>query len=249
MKPENISIVLVEPQGPINIGACCRVMQNFGFSDLRLVNPCPGYKSRDARKMALNAKDMLRKAPLFKSLESALEDRHIAFGTTRRFGKYRSNFITPDMTGEKIFKYDDNMKAALVFGREDTGLTTDELKICQVFVTIPTNDAFASMNLSHAITILLYEIDKAGRIAGGQKAQCMLPDNDPATGKELEQMYEHMAGTLTRIEYLDPNNPDHLLKSYRKIFGRAELTSRDVRIIRGLISKIDWIDSFRHKHQ
>jgi tRNA/rRNA methyltransferase len=245
MKLENISIVLVEPQGPINIGACCRVMKNFRFSDLRLVNPCQAYKSKDARKMALNAQDMLKTAKLYKTLKSALEDCNIAFGTTRRSGKYRSDFITPDITAEKIKTYEDNTKIALVFGREDSGLTTDELKTCQKFVTIPTDDAFASMNLSHAITILLYEINAANKTNNNSELFESTQNQDLANGKELEQMYGHMRETLIKIEYLDPQNPDHLLKSYRKIFGKAELTSRDVRIIRGLISKIDWIESQR----
>ncbi|MCD4743383.1 MAG: RNA methyltransferase [Desulfobacteraceae bacterium] len=245
MKFKNVSIILVEPQGPINIGACCRVMKNFGFSDLRLVNPCRGYKSKDARKMALAAKDMLETAKLFKTLKSALEDCNIAFGTTRRSGKYRSDFITPKNTAKRIQEYDDNTKIALVFGREDNGLTTDELKTCQKFVTIPTDDAFASMNLSHAITILLYEINALNRINDNSIASRSKMDKGLANGKELEQMYSHMRETLIKIEYLDPQNPDHLLKSYRKIFSKAELTSRDVRIIRGLISKIGWINSQR----
>ncbi len=245
MKFKNISIILVEPQGPLNIGACCRVMKNFGFSDLRLVNPCSQYKSKDARKMALTAQNMLKTATLYETLTSALQDCNMAFGTTRRFGKYRSDFITPDETSKKILEYNDNTKVALVFGREDTGLTTDELKTCQKFVTIPTNNAFASMNLSHAVGILLYEINKANIAANGLEVSRRAQDKNqtPATGKELEQMYEHMRSTLTKIEYLDPQNPDHLLKSYRKIFGKAELTNRDVRILRGLISKIDWIES------
>jgi tRNA/rRNA methyltransferase len=245
MELDNISIILVEPQGPINIGSCCRVMKNFGFSDLRLVNPCPEYKSKNARKMALNAKDLLETAKLYPTLESSLEDCNIAFGTTRRSGKYRSNFITPDMTAKNIHTYDNDTKIALVFGREDNGLTTDELKICQKFVTIPTDDAFASMNLSHAITILLYEINAVSKIDDNSIASRSKLDKGLANGRELEQMYGHMRETLIKIEYLDPQNPDHLLKSYRKIFGKAELTSRDVRIIRGLISKIDWINSQR----
>ena len=220
-------------------------MKNFGFSDLRLVNPCSEYKSKDARKMALTAQDMLKSATIYKTLISALEDCNIAFGTTRRSGKYRSNFITPNQTAKNILEYNNSTKIALVFGREDNGLTTDELKACQKFVTIPTDDAFASMNLSHAITILLYEINAAIRINDNSIASRSKMDKGLANGKELEQMYSHMRETLIKIEYLDPQNPDHLLKSYRKIFGNAELTSRDVRIIRGLISKIDWIDSKR----
>jgi tRNA/rRNA methyltransferase len=218
-------------------------MMNFGFSDLRLVNPCKEYQGLDARKMALSAQPMLASARLFDSLADALADCHLAFGTTRRFGKYRNNFFTPDAAGEKIAGLDDSFRCALVLGREDNGLTTEELSLCQHFITIPTEDAFASMNLSHALTLFLYEISKGmksghrGPVAQGQ----------PATMEASEQMYTHMRETLCAIEYLDPQNPDHLLRTFRRIFSRASLRERDVKIIRGLMSRIDWINEQRKK--
>lgn len=96
MNPMNaISIVLVEPQGPINVGSVCRLMMNFGFSDLRLVNPCSDYRALQSRRMALKAETILNQATLFPSLNAALADCHLAFGTTRRFGKYREDFLSP----------------------------------------------------------------------------------------------------------------------------------------------------------
>ncbi len=102
MNPDNFHIVLVEPQGPLNIGSVCRAMKNFGFTSLRLVNPTKHYKNLDARKMALTAFHLIEDAPVFETLESALADIQIAFGTTRRFGKYRQNFLTPDSAAKKI---------------------------------------------------------------------------------------------------------------------------------------------------
>lgn len=92
MNPEHLYIILVRPQGPINIGSVCRAMMNFGAARLRLVAPCPEYKSLDAKKMALSAFEVLEKAEVFDTLEAALHDIHSAYGTTRRFGKYRKNF-------------------------------------------------------------------------------------------------------------------------------------------------------------
>lgn len=245
MNPEHISVILVAPQGPLNVGAVCRTMMNFGISDLRLVAPCEDFQSKDARKMALNAKEMLRTASCHETLSSALSDIHTAFGTTRRFGKSRRDFLTPEQTAADIFGHGDGLKTALVFGREDTGLTTRELEMCQKFVTIPTSDSFASMNLSHAVTILLWEIrkqtDRRTRDLGATGKQ--------AAGEELEQMYTHMKETLTRVEYLDPLNPEHLMRTFRRIFGRSGLYRRDVRIIRGLMSRIDWLDKQRRNPQ
>lgn len=244
MKYDHLTVVLVAPQGPLNIGSTCRTMMNFGFSDLRLVTPCKEYQGLEARKMALSAQPMLEKARVFKKLEDALADCHVAFGTTRRFGKYRKNFFTPDTAGEKIAGLENSFRCALVLGREDNGLTTEELSLCQNFITIPTEDAFPSMNLSHALTLFLYEISKAMK-SSGHPAE--IKRAKPASMALTEQMYAHMRTTLCAIDYLDPQNPDHLLRTFRRIFSQASLGERDVNIIRGLMSRIDWIDGQRKK--
>jgi len=263
MKLEDIAVILVQPMGPVNVGSVCRAMMNFGFSDLRLVNPCRDFKNTaDARKMALGAISLLEHARCYKNLESALKDCNTAFGTTRRIGKYRKNLLNPEQAGNKISVLEDYHKCALVLGREDNGLSSDELELCQHFVTIPTDDAFASMNLSHALCIFAYEISKAVKNVR-KKNQCQdtgnienrtCPDiqksisqtnqnNLPADISEIEMMYSHMKKTLSDINFLDPQNPDHLLRTFRRIFGRSGLSSRDVRIIRGLMSRMDWINA------
>lgn len=241
MKRENLSIILVEPQGPLNIGAVCRAMMNFGFSDLRLVNPCKRYQSAEARKMALSAQHLLTQAKVYDTLASALSDCNIAFGTTRRYGRYRKNFLTPDACGEKIAALEHNVRCAIVLGREDNGLDTEELAMCQHFVTVPTDDGFPSMNLSHASCLFLYETAKAMR----NKVSTPVSKRPPASMDATEQMYAHMKETLLEIEFLDPQNPEHLLRTFRRIFGRAGLMDRDVRIIRGLMSRIKWLDNQR----
>ncbi|WP_022664480.1 RNA methyltransferase [Desulfospira joergensenii] len=245
MKPENLIVILVRPQGPINIGSCCRAMMNFGFKELRLVAPCKSFKGLQAKKMALGAFPILETAGIFPDLASALHDVNSAFGTTRRFGKYRKNFFTPATAAARIAETEDQTRCALVMGPEDTGLETKDLDLCQHFITIPTHDDYSSMNLSHALSVLLYEISL--------KTDAVRNFSDPspkkiATGQEMESMFAHMRKTLLDIDYLDPQNPDHLLRAFRRIFGTAGLTSRDVRIIRGLMSRIDWTEDERRKH-
>ncbi|MBF0204823.1 MAG: RNA methyltransferase [Desulfamplus sp.] len=251
---DNLTVILVEPQGPLNVGSVCRVMMNFGFKELRLVNPCTDYKSEQARKMALSAQHMLIEAKLFNTLEQALADCQVAFGTTRRFGKYRKTFLIPEPAGKVIAgTIENNVKCALVLGREDSGLNSDELALCQHFVTIPTNDSFPSMNLSHSLGIFLYEISKAIKNLTKKPSlvKTVKPSLDkplsktPATIEIMEQMYSHMKKALCEIEFLDAQNPDHLLRTFRRIFGKAVLMDRDVRIIRGLMSKIEWVNSQR----
>ena len=245
MNPENFSIILVEPQGPINIGSVCRAMMNFGFTKLRLVNPTKHYRSLLAKKMALTAFNVLEDAQIFDDLASALSDIQMAFGTTRRFGKYRKNFYTPSGAAQKIRDNYQEITCALVLGPEDTGLETKDLDLCQHFITIPTHDAYPSMNLSHALSVLLYEISLKSDIGG------KFTDPEPkkiATGHEIEQMFKHMRDSLIDIDFLDKQNPDHLLRTFRRIFGAAGLTSRDVRIIRGMMSRIDWTENQRRKY-
>lgn len=244
MNPDNFYVILVAPQGPINIGSVCRTMKNFGFTRLRLVNPVESYKNLSAKKMALTAFHILEDAELFDSLEAALADIHVAFGTTRRFGKYRKNFFTPSGAAEKINATDDQTRFAMVMGPEDTGLETKDLDLCQHFITIPTHDAYPSMNLSHSLAVLLYEVSLKSDL--GKKFYDPAPKK-PATGQEMESLFGHMRKTLLDIDYLDPQNPDHLLRTFRRIFGDAGLTSRDIRIIRGLMSRIDWTEAQRRK--
>ena len=245
MKPENLVIILVEPQGPINIGSVCRAMMNFGFTQLRLVNPTKHYKSLLAKKMSLSAFTLLENAFIFDDLQSALSDIQVAFGTTRRFGKYRNNFFTPSGAAEKLRKTYQEAICALVLGPEDTGLETKDLDLCQHFITIPTHDAYPSMNLSHALAVLLYEVslksDPEKKFAGPSPEKL-------AAGEEIEHMFVHMKKSLLDIDFLDKQNPDHLLRAFRRIFGATGLTSRDVNIIRGMMSRIDWTENQRRKY-
>ncbi|MEA2060624.1 MAG: RNA methyltransferase [Thermodesulfobacteriota bacterium] len=240
---DNTTIILVEPQGPLNIGAVCRAMMNFGFSRLKLVNPCQGYRSREARKMALKSLPILENAEIHQDLISALKGCHCAFGTTRRSGKYRQNFLTPETAGKKIAELPDDIKCAIVLGREDNGLTTSELSLCQYFVAISTHNAFPSMNLSHALTVCLYEISKHG-IKNPLKKTF---SGDLADISKIERMYAHMKQTLLSIDFLNSENPDHILRTFRRIFGRAVLETREVNIIHGLMNRIDWTEGQRRK--
>lgn len=243
MNLKNVAVILVEPQGALNIGSVCRAMMNFGFSDLRLVNPQADRLSDEARRMAVKASPLLESAGIFPDLEAALADCHLALGTTRRFGKYREDFLHPDEAGDTLLPWTEKGKVALVFGREDRGLLTSELDLCQRFITIPTAEELPSMNLAQSVAVCLYEVSRAlGRTQGkesGRKRQ--------ASGKVLESMYRHMRRTLVDIDYLDIQNPEHILRSFRRIFGRAGLNDREVRILHGLWSRIDWIEEERRR--
>jgi len=218
-------------------------MANFGFNDLRLVNPQTDHLADEARRMAVKAGPLLEGAAVHPDLASALSDCHFSLGTTRRFGKYREDFLHPDEAGRHLLPWTEKGRVALVFGREDKGLLTAELDLCQRFITIPTCDAMPSMNLAQAVSLCLYETAKAaGEAAGKSYGRKRL-----ATGRALEGMYRHMKQTLLDIDYLDAQNPEHILRSFRRIFGRAGLNDREVRILQGLWSRIDWVENERRK--
>ncbi len=240
----NTSIVLVEPQGPLNIGSTCRVMLNFGFSDLRLVNPKTDHQSDESRRMAVKGTSILDNLSIFDSLPNALADCNFAMGTTRRFGKYREDFLHPDQAAKQILSLSNTNRTALVFGREDHGLSTSELDQCQGLITIPTNNELPSMNLAQAVSICLYEINKLHSSTHNQVTN----SKKLANGQSIELMMQHMRQTLIDIDYSDPQNPDHILRTFRKIFGRAQLTDREVHVLHGVWSRIDWIEEQRQKN-
>jgi tRNA/rRNA methyltransferase len=230
---DKIAIVLVEPQNPGNVGMVCRAMMNMGLTDLRLVNGCR-LDHPEAVKFAVSAKELLGTARRYSSLAEALADREISVATTRRHGKYRQEIMTPDQVAGRLREMLVENRAAVVFGREDSGLTTEEVSLCRWHATIPTGSDYGSLNLSQAVMVFCYELN---RVLGEAEPS---PGRELATGTEMEECFRQMEETLLRIGFLNPQNPDHLMRSLRRIFSRADLDSREAAILRGMLTQIDW---------
>jgi tRNA/rRNA methyltransferase len=228
-----VTIVLVEPQNPGNVGMVSRAMKNMGLTGLRLVNPCR-TDHPEALKFAVAARDLLEGAVGFPTLKEALADCPFSVATTRRHGKYRQEIFTPAEIAGKIGTVKGAGRVALVFGREDSGLTTDEVALCRWQATIPTAGDFGSLNLAQAVLVFAYELfrDEGETIPRLERV--------PAPSGELEILYEHMEQTLLRIGFLNPQNPDHIMRTLRRIFARAELDLREVSVLRGMMAQIDW---------
>ena len=237
MNTDNICIVLVESQGPLNIGSTSRAMLNFGVSDLRLVNPKVDHLVHESRQMAVKATTVLEAAKIYSNLADALADCTLSIGTTRRFGRYREGMLLPDEAARLLLPVTQDGKVALVFGREDKGLFTSELDLCQRFLTIPTSDMLPSMNLAQSVALCLYKVNRARwQLSGNEPSRKQFAANE-----KLEQMYQHMQSSLTKIGFLNPQNPDHIMRAFRRILGRAAMNEREVRIMRGLFSQIDLV--------
>ncbi len=231
---EKIAVVLVEPQNPGNVGMVCRAMKNMGLRELRLVNPCQ-YLHPEAHKFAVSAKDLLGTAKVFASLKEALSDSPLSVATTRRHGKYRQEIYPPDEIARKLFPELGHHRAALVFGREDNGLTTDELSLCRWHATIPSSGEYGSLNLAQAVLIFCYEIFK------GSGEVHFAREREIADAAETEDLLEHMESTLLRIGFLNPQNPAHIMRTFRRLLARAEPDSREVALLQGMMSQIDWL--------
>ena len=212
----------------------CRAMKNMGLSRLRLVKGCDRFHP-ESLKFAVAAKDLLEQAEVYDDLAAALADCPLTVGTTRRHGKYRQEILSPPEVAT-LLKENSRLDspAAIVFGREDSGLTTDELSLCRWHATIPSAADYGSLNLSQAVLIFCYELGKSATSPGGGRMEQM------ANSGEMESLFDQMDACLQKIGFLNEQNPGHIMRSLRRIFFRSALDSREVAILRGMLTQIDW---------
>ncbi len=229
----NLRVILVEPMYEGNVGSVARAMKNFGFEDLVLVNPCRVEDFGLA--MASHAKDVLLGARTVSCLEEALEGANLVVGTTgKRLDEQqrhlRLHLRVPCLTPEELSGKLDGKEGivALLLGREDCGLTSDELAVCDMVVSIPTSQEYPIMNLSHAAAILLYELS---RVEGGEV--------EMAHRESLRLLQEKLRSLLKEASYPE-HKVDFTLLMMQRILGRAELTEREARTLLGVIKNIRW---------
>lgn len=233
----DIVIILVEPQSPGNIGMTCRAMKNMGVTQLRIVKGCDRFDS-EALKFAVAARDLLESALVFPDLASATADCTLTVGTTRRHGKYRREIFSPaEVAGRIREQVTPDCRAAIVFGREDSGLTTEELSLCRWHATIPTSNEYGSLNLAQSVLLFCYELGKAAESPGGGRPFELAKSN------EMETLFAHLDSTLNKVGFLNEQNPAHIMRTLRRIFFRANLDSREVTVLRGMLTQIDWASS------
>jgi len=232
---DQISIILVKPEKPRNIGQVARAMKNFGFVNLRLVSP-PAGNMREAYENAVDAKDIIDSRVVVNNILDAAKDLNILIGTTSR---ETERPLSPWELVDFIMK-NPTLKYGILFGTEFRGLSNEELAHCHKVVSIPTSEIYPSMNLSHAVAIICYEIKK-GIIANSHEIYI---NKEPlATIAEIEHLLEHARTTLKNIGFIYDSSPDRIIPILRRLSVNLELTSRDIRILRGILRRIDWIYS------
>ncbi|MBN1848450.1 MAG: RNA methyltransferase [Deltaproteobacteria bacterium] len=233
IKLDNISIVLVNPQIPENIGAAARAMHNMGINHLILVHPKNHDPSRIKIMATGSSNCVLEKMEIHDDLLSAVGSFQYIVGTTARIGNQRPALTDPHHLAEDLIPISQNNTIAVLFGPEDKGLSNDHLRICHTIATIPTAQ-FSSINLAQAVMIFCYEFFRASR-AGSEKPLPRL-----ANTFELEGMYEHLKDVFTKIGFLNPQNPEHWMLNIRRLASKYPLKAKEVRTVRGICRQIDW---------
>jgi len=250
---QKIRIVLVETSHPGNIGAVARAMKNMCIDELFLVKP-KEYPSAVATARASGADDVLANATVCESLESAIEDCQLVVGASARLRSVGWPQLNPRECASLANSSQGSV--AIIFGREDSGLSNAELDKCRYLVHIPTNEAYSSLNIAAAVQVICYELfmescglNKAARTSSTGPIEHELTDeelNVPlASSKSLEGMFVHMEKTLTSIGFLKPPSCQKLMRRLRRIYNRARLDETDVNILRGVLSaaegrKYEW---------
>lgn len=233
LNTNHVSIILVRPQSPGNIGSVARVMRNMGFSRLVLVAP-ERFPHPEARMMASGARMLLEEAEVHDSLAAATVTCHWLAGTSARQRQHRNLPLTPRQLGDKLPALCRQYRVGLVFGPEDAGLTTAELDACHDLVAIPTSPEAPSLNLSQAVAVMCYEVSQPRHD----------PDAPPppplASVAESEAMYRHLRQAFSIRGF--PGDPavERALSGLRRIFERTGLECRDVRLLRGIARQLGW---------
>ena len=235
-RQSKIRMVLVNTTHPGNIGGSARAIKNMGLTELYLVQPRE-YPAPRAVWRAAGARDILTNVKVVESLDEAIAGCGLVVGTSARERRIPWPLINPRECGEKIWSEAASHDVALLFGREDRGLTNSELQKCHYHVHIPSNPDYSSLNLATAVQVLAYEV----RMASLQDENGVLPSMDEwdqplATADELELFHHHLAETMATLKFYDPDNPKQLLTRMRRLFNRTRMDKMEVSMLRGLLT-------------
>jgi len=229
-----IRIVLCQTSHPGNVGAVARAMKNMGLSELHLVKPCE-YRNVEGYARASDADDVLNAAVVHQNLPAAIAECGLVLGTSARQRHLPFIPVEPrECAIQSVRAARAGNRVAILFGSERTGLQNDELLLCHHLVTIPTSDAYSSLNIAMAVQIIAYELLLAMR---GEAAA--IERNEPfATTDELERLYEHLSRVLEGTHFRDHARSGHVMARIRRIFNRAQLDQNEMRILRGILSAV-----------
>lgn len=245
----NIRIVLVNTTHPGNIGGVARAMKNMGLRNLYLVEP-KHYPHEEAVWRSGHATDILDGIVVTETLDEAIAGCGFVIGTSARERKIPWPLLNPRAAAAKACVEADSHPVAIVFGREDRGLTNDELQKCHLHLTIPTNEEYSSLNLAAAVQVVCYEL-RMTAMGDGLSVLPSFGGHDDSRGVSEDEMsqwdakiadagqmasfYEHLEDVLVAIDYLDPEKPRQTMTRLRRLYNRGRLDEMEVKMLRGIL--------------
>jgi TrmH family RNA methyltransferase len=231
---ERVHVVLVEPKQPGNIGSVVRAMKNMGLAHLRLVNPVPYRDEAEQRKLGYRSQEIIAAAREYASLSDALQGISQVFIATAKAGKWKRDFLSPAQAAEQVAATAANEKIALVFGREDKGVNTDESQLANYFIRIPMAGTYPSLNLSQAVMVVVYELFKAAG-AGGRGPE--LPRM--AEKRAFERITVNIWELMKSLEVREPEN-GLFHRSLKRALSRTRWTNADVAVFDRFCKQVRW---------
>lgn len=243
---KNVVVVLDQPQDLVNIAGTVRAMKNMGLSRLRLVTPAV-FDAWRIEGIAHRSGDILERAQIFETLEEALSDAVFIVGTSARPRTAHRNYTRPREVAPQVVDRAQDGPVALVFGREDRGLSNQALDLCHSVAIAPTAPDYSSLNLAQAVLLLCYEVALAAEV-GSEPLPRGRRSTRPATAQELENTYAALQDGLARIEFFKAREPDAILRTIRTLVARAEPDLQEAGILRAIGFEIGhYLDRFRQQ--
>ena len=251
----HVRIVMVNTTLPANIGSALRAMKTMGLSKLVLVAP-KTYPHPDIDALAAGATDLIEQIEIVETLADAIKDCHLVFGTSARSRTIPWPLLDARPAAEKSISavVNDQQDVAVVFGREDRGLTNEELAMANYHVTIPVNTDYGVLNVAQAIQVICYEMRMAtlAVVESAEDEAATMPVTDTesmqwdeplVTHEQMEQFYPHIEKMLAEIEFLDPKNPRLLPLRLRRLFGRIQLDRMEYHLLRSIFSRVQALNN------
>jgi len=228
-----------------NIGAAARAMKVMGLSELYLVNPKSAPDEQSVA-MSSNATDVLDNAVIVETLSEAISDCQLVFGTSARHERTLSWDIQDSRNcGKRIAQHassNDKNKVAVLFGRESSGLSNEELAVCQHLVHIPTNPDYSSLNVASAVQILAYECRQAAIDLLDTTDEQNTDENQNeewVSADDLDSYFDHLTKVMVDVDFLDPENPRYLIPRLRRLYSRSGISRSEMNILRGMLASIE----------
>ena len=233
----NLKVILVEPNGPLNVGSVARLCSNFDVEELRIVAPKCDIYSLEAKKMALKGQKYLDQCKIFDNLKKSIFDCDLVIATCGRIGVRKDSlFESSGDIFELIFSLKKINNLAIIFGREDRGLTNDELLLANKTFYIPTSKNNPSLNLSHAVSIVLYELNKSSKGNINKKLDVL----NLASSKQIHDSLVEIEEMLLDVGYLLKHTSKAKIRKFKKFILRANTSMQEISTLRGIVHQRQW---------